>query len=334
MYEPDLWKYCTAEHCREMLLSFRLLEGEEWTEDKVISCLYAVSNHTEKHYSRIRIPKKGGGVRQIQAPDPLLKTIQRSILHHILEGFELPPCAAAYHKGASIRENAACHTGRNVVLKLDIKDFFGSITFSMVHQRAFNSRYFPVPVGTLLTSLCCYKDSLPQGSPASAAISNLVMKPFDEYMEGWCQIQDIVYSRYCDDMTFSGDFAAAEVIGKVKGYLGAMGFELNQSKTKVLTRHTRQSVTGIVVNDKVSVPSAYRRALRQDVYYCRKFGVQEHLKSRNVKKYLEMGAAGEVKYLMSLLGKIGFILSVTPEDVWFSEAEETVKTLLMQYRMK
>ena len=49
MHEPDLWKYCTAEHCREMLLSFRLLEGEEWTDDKVISCLYAVSNHTEKH---------------------------------------------------------------------------------------------------------------------------------------------------------------------------------------------------------------------------------------------------------------------------------------------
>lgn len=73
MHEPDLWKYCTAEHCREMLLSFRLLEGEEWTDDKVISCLYAVSNHTEKHYNRLRIPKKGGGVRQIQAPDRCLR---------------------------------------------------------------------------------------------------------------------------------------------------------------------------------------------------------------------------------------------------------------------
>lgn len=165
MHEPDLWKYCTAEHCREMLLSFRLLEGEEWTDDKVISCLYTVSNHTEKHYNRLRIPKKGGGVRQIQAPDPLLKTIQRNILHHILEGLELSPCAAAYHRGASIRDNAARHTGKNVVLKLDIKDFFGTITFSMVQQRAFSSRYFPVPVGTLLTSLCCLRDTLPQGSP-------------------------------------------------------------------------------------------------------------------------------------------------------------------------
>lgn len=330
MYETDLWKYCTAEHCREMLLSFRLLEGEGWTDEKVISCLYAVSNHTEKHYNRLRIPKKGGGFRQIQAPDPLLKAIQRNILHHILEGLEVSACAAAYRRGASIRENAACHTGQRVVLKLDIKDFFGSITFPMVQRSSFNNRYFPPSVGTLLTSLCCFHDYLPQGSPASAAISNLVMKPFDDYMEGWCRERGITYSRYCDDMTFSGDFAAAEVTRKVRGFLNAMGFELNRSKTKVLTRHTRQTVTGIVVNDKASVPASYRRKLRQEVYCCRKFGVQEHLKSRGEKKYLEMGKAGEIKYLMSLLGKIGFVLSVTPEDAWFREAESTVKELLRE----
>ncbi len=88
----------------------------------------------------------------------------------------------------------------------------------------------------------------------------------------------------------------------MKGFLDAMGFELNRSKTKVLTRHTRQTVTGIVVNDRVSVPAAYRRELRQDIYYCRKFGVREHIRSRSEKKYLDLGEAGEVKYLMSLLG--------------------------------
>ena len=330
MHEPDLWKYCTAEHCREMLLSFHLLEGEEWTDEKVISCLYAVSNHTEKHYSRLRIPKKGGGVRQIQAPDPLLKAIQRNILHHILDGLELSSCAAAYRRGASIWENAACHTGKMVVLKLDIKDFFGSITFPVVHRSAFNSRYFPTSVGTLLTSLCCLNDCLPQGSPASAVISNLVMKPFDEYMDGWCRERSITYSRYCDDMTFSGDFSAAEVIRKVKGFLGAMGFELNRSKTKILTRRTRQSVTGIVVNDKVSVPASYRKEVRQDVYYCMKFGVQAHLERRGEEKYLKMGPAGEVRYLTSLLGKIGFILSAAPGDIWFTEAKEAVKSLLRE----
>ena len=223
MGEPGLWKYCTAGHCREMILSLRLLEGEEWTERRVLSCLYAISNHTEKHYNKQKLIKKGGGVRHILAPDPVLKTVQRNILHHVLEGLEVSPCAMAYRKGVSVRLNAACHMDKQVVLKLDIKDFFGSITYPMAHRGAFNSRYFPVPVGTLLTSLCCCQDRLPQGSPASAAISNLVMKPFDTYMEGWCRDRGIVYTRYCDDMTFSGDFRVSAVYGKVNGFLGAMG---------------------------------------------------------------------------------------------------------------
>lgn len=328
---PDLWKYCTAEHCREMLLSLGLLEGEEWTDDRVLSCLYAVSNHAEIHYNKMQIPKKGGGVRTILAPDPLLKAIQRNILHHVLDGLELSPCAAAYHKGASIRRNAAVHVGKETVLKLDIEDFFGSITFPMVRQSAFKSRYFPVPVGTLLTALCCYKDRLPQGSPASAAISNLVMKPFDEYMDHWCGEREITYSRYCDDMTFSGTFDAAEVYGKVKGFLTSMGFALNASKTKLLTRHGRQTVTGMVVNDKIQVPASYRKAVRQEVHYCLKYGVKEHLKYRNERTYLDMGEKGEQTYLMSLLGKISFILSANPDDRWFKQAAEAVKGNLKTY---
>ena len=328
MYDTDLWKHCTPRHCREMILSFSLLEGGEWTDERIISCLYAVSNHTEQHYTCLKIPKKGGGVRRVMAPDPLLKTIQRNILHHILEGYEIPCCATAYHKGASIRGNAMVHLGHEVVLKLDIKDFFGSITFPMVGQRAFGRQYFPEPVGVLLTSLCCYNDRLPQGSPASAAVSNLVMRPFDRYMAAWCGQREVIYSRYCDDMTFSGDFDVSEVMNKANGFLGAMGFELNRSKTKVLTRQERQTVTGIVVNEKLQVPSSYRRELRRDVHYCLKYGVQEHLKRRNERTYLDMGKDGETRYLMSLSGKIRFVLSVNPQDRWFREADDRVKRLL------
>lgn len=127
MGEPGLWKYCTAGHCREMILSLRLLEGEEWTQGRVLSCLYAISNHTEKHYNKQKLIKKGGGVRHILAPDPVLKTVQRNILHHVLEGLEVSPCAMAYHKGASVRLNAACHMDKQVVLKLDIKDFLEAL---------------------------------------------------------------------------------------------------------------------------------------------------------------------------------------------------------------
>lgn len=313
------------EQCREMLLSFRLLEGEEWSDDRVISCLYAVSNHVEKHYTRIRIPKKNGGFRELLAPDPLLKTIQRNILHHVLEGFTVSSRATAYRKGTAIRDNAAPHTGKRLLLKMDIHDFFGSISFSMVHQSAFPGKYFPPSVGTMLTALCCCHEYLPQGSPASPAISNLVMRPFDDYMDKWCGEREIVYTRYCDDMTFSGDFDVKEVFLKVRGFLEAMGFELNPSKTKVLTRGSRQTVTGIVVNETLKVPSAYRRSLKQEIYYCMKYGVWEHLKRTGRQMEPEKREVEERKYLLSLLGRVSFVLSVNPEDTWFANAKEMLE---------
>lgn len=150
-------------------------------------------------------------------------------------------------------------------------------------------------------------------------------------MEGWCRDRGIVYTRYCDDMTFSGDFRVSAVYGKVNGFLGAMGFELNQSKTKVLTRHVRQTVTGMVVNDKVQVPLPYRRALRQEVYYCLKYGVKEHLRHRGETAYLAMGEEGELRYLQSLCGRIGFVLSADPEDKWFRDAADLVTGNIKTY---
>ena len=107
----------------------------------------------------------------------------------------------------------------------------------------------PPAAGVLLTSLCCYRDCLPQGSPVSAAVSNLVMRPFDEYMGTWCRERGISYTRYCDDLTFSGDFNVKEVRDKAENFLKVMGFSLNRKKTRVLGRGQRQCVTGIVVND-------------------------------------------------------------------------------------
>ena len=319
MGEPGLWKYCTAGHCREMILSLRLLEGEEWTQGRVLSCLYAISNHTEKHYNKQKLIKKGGGVRHILAPDPVLKTVQRNILHHVLEGLEVSPCAMAYRKGASVRLNAACHMDKQVVLKLDIKDFFGSITFPMVHRGAFNSRYFPVPVGTLLTSLCCCQDRLPQGSPASAAISNLVMKPFDTYMEGWCRDRGIVYTRYCDDMTFSGDFDETKVISFVKKNLRDMQLTINDAKTRVRKQGQQQEVTGIVVNYKPQLARSIRKDIRKDVYYIKKYGLQSHL------QYIQEERS---HYLEHLFGLINYALFINSDDKEMKRYKMDIKYLM------
>ena len=293
MARTDLWKYCSAEQCREMMLSFRLVGAGDWPPEKIMGCLYALSNHAEKHYQRVNIPKRSGGFRTLLVPDPLLKNVQRNLLHHVLDGFTVSDSAAAYRKGASVAANAGKHQGRMIVMKMDIEDFFGSITFPMVLHHAFPAAYFPPAVGVMLASLCCCHDRLPQGAPTSPAISNLVMKPFDEYMEAWCGEREIVYSRYCDDMTFSGVFEGSEVKGKLYGFL--------------------------------------RRRLRQEIYSCMKYGAKEHLTRTGRQAYLNDGDGGTRRYLESLLGKTAYVLLASGNgDAWFREAQMKLREMLGQ----
>lgn len=316
----ELWKYCTPKDCREMILSLRLLEGMDWEDEKVIACLYSISNHPERHYSPILIPKKDGAKRRLMAPDPLLKIIQKNILRHILDGREVSPHAYAYKKKVAALDNAAPHVGKDVILKLDIKDFFGSVSFTAAAANAFPSRYFPPAVQMLLTSLCFCNEELPQGAPTSPSISNLVMRPFDDYMGEWCEKRCVTYTRYSDDMIFSGNFNPNLVRRKAENFLNAMGFELNEMKTKVALQGGRQSVTGIVVNEKPQLARDYRRKLRQEIYFCEKLGVRVHLENMGKKKYLGRGEEGNEKYLQSLLGKVNYILCVNPQDMWFQAA--------------
>ena len=312
-----LWRYCTKEQCRDLLLSFQLFGETNWSFEKQIACLYTVSNHIEAHYHYIIIPKKDGSKRQLDIPDYILKKIQKNILHHIIEKFSVPECATAYQKGKGILNNVTPHIGKKTVLKLDIKDFFHSIIFPMVYARAFPEEYFPPSIRTLLTYLCCYRDRLPQGAPSSAAISNLVLKPFDTYMELWCKDRNIQYTRYCDDMTFSGNFHKKEVMKKVQHFLHLSGFSLNYKKTKELSSNRRQQVTGIVVNSKPQVSKEYRRRVSQEIYYCQKFGVLSHLKYIDDKEHLPLGQIGVRKYVYSLQGKVQYILYINPEDKLF-----------------
>ncbi len=310
-----LWKYCTKEQIKDMLISFHLLGETDWAEEKILACLFALSNHPKEHYHPVRIPKGRGGYRTLDVPDGLLKKVQRNILHHILDGFTPSAAAAAYQRGSSVRANAEQHQGKELVLKLDICDFFRNITFPMVLSKAFPGEYFPPSVRVMLTSLCCLDHHLPQGAPTSPAISNLVMAPFDEHMLDWCGQRGISYSRYSDDMTFSGDFNWEGVLRKTEGFLEAYGLELNREKTRLCTRGARQTVTGIVVNEKLQLSREYRRRLRQEIHYCRTYGVEDHLRRVGRDETQKRG------YLQSLLGKVRYLLYVNPQDLWFREAE-------------
>ncbi|MBQ3089783.1 MAG: RNA-directed DNA polymerase [Oscillospiraceae bacterium] len=269
--------------------------------------LYAVSNHINKHYHKATLPKKSGGFRTLSVPDEALKSIQRRIVEVLLISMPVSRYAMAYRYGSSTLQNAKHHVGKQLVLKLDIFRFFDSIRYSTVKDKVFPEEIYAESLRILLTMLCYHKDALPQGAPSSPAITNIILYEFDERVGQWCRDQGIAYTRYSDDMTLSGSFDPAEVIRFVRLELKKMGFLLNEQKTRIQRPGQQQSVTGIVVNERLSIPADYRRKLQQQLYYCKKFGVQSHL----TKIGLEVS---EATYRMQLLGKINYVLQLSPND--------------------
>ena len=277
--------------------------------------LYAVSNNLSKHYRKVKLPKKSGGYRNLSVPDAVLKSIQKRIAQVLLVCMPVSRYAKAYRFGSSTLGNAKHHIGKQVVLKLDILHFFDSIRYSTVKDKVFPGEIYAEPLRILLTMLCYHKEALPQGAPSSPAITNIILYAFDEHIGQWCRGRGIAYTRYCDDMTFSGNFDPEEVIRYVKLELKKMGFLLNEQKTKIQRPGQQQTVTGIVVNEKLSIPAEYRRKLRQELYYCRKFGVRDHL--------LKIGLdISEDTYRTQLLGKVNYVLQLHPDDQDMSEAKK------------
>lgn len=280
--------------------------------------LYGLSNNLEKHYHNEFIPKSDGSKRKLSVPDFILKKVQKSIADNILAQYPISRYAKAYKIGSSVQKNALPHIGKKKLLKLDIEGFFDHIRYSQVKNIVFYKEKYSEPIRVLLTMLCYYKESLPQGAPTSPAITNIIMYNFDEKVGDFCIKKKIVYTRYCDDMTFSGDFDEREIISFVKCELCNLGLFLKNRKTVLIPTSKRQVVTGIVVNEKINVTKDYKKYIRQEIHYIKKFGLDEHLK--------RLGILNKQQYLLSLKGRIAFVLQTTPNNHEFVE----YKNFLMQ----
>lgn len=313
-----MWKYIGTKECNDFLLSLNLINCKD--KKKYIKILYSLSNNIEKNYKKYKIKKRTGGYRIIYQPNDILKQIQTRILNNILENKRISKSAKAYHKNISLKDNALPHINKTMILKLDIKDFFENISFWNIYNSCFSIEYFPKSVGMILTYLCTYENHLPQGSPTSAYISNLVMKNFDETIANWCELRKIDYTRYSDDMTFSGEFNPSELIKIVRKELYHLGLELNDKKIHVIYKSSCQNVTGIVVNEKIQVSRAYRQKIRQEIYYINKYGLESHLKSQNIK-------SDKKEYLNKLYGKILYVLQINENDKQFNRYKQYVNEL-------
>lgn len=245
------------------------------------------------HYHRYSIPKKTGGMRAISAPKPALAAAQQWILEHVLAKLETEPEAHGFVPGKSIVTNASPHVGRAVVINLDLSSFFPTLTFRRV-KGLFGKLGYSEHVATVFSLLCTEPPRvaaeldgkvwgvalgervLPQGACTSPAITNAVCRRLDRRLRGLAARHGFTYTRYADDLTFSGEDRrkVGLLLHSVRSILTDEGFAEHPRKTRVMGRGRRQEVTGVTVNSKVALSREDKRRLRAILHNASKLGLQ------------------------------------------------------------
>ena len=212
--------------------------------------IYRLSRFADKHYSTYRIAKKTGGYRTIAQPSAELKALQGWILRNILERLTVSPACKGFELEASILDNAKPHVGASAVMCLDLENFFPSINVNQIWA-VFSTLGYNPRMASVLASLCTFQGSLPQGSPASPKLSNLVSIKMDKRLIGYAGKRGIIYTRYADDLSFSA--LSYTKLAKAYPFLSKIieseGFHLNCAKTRLAGPARQHRITGLVVNE-------------------------------------------------------------------------------------
>lgn len=280
-------------------------------------------------YKRFKIKKKRGGYRVIQTPSNELKFLQKWILNNILEKIPSHNSCKGFDKDTSIKKNAECHLNTDCVLKIDLLRFFDSINERRVYG-IFKSLGYIENLCVSMAKLCTieHKESfynsfksneqklkdylidkdegvLPQGAPSSPKLANLVLRRLDLRLTKLCNKRKINYSRYADDLTFSGNEIDLRNIKKIiYRIIHSENLFVNFGKTKFLKRGSSFFVTGLSVhNNEVQVIKRKKKEIEHHLYHCLNNGVMGHLikakiTNRNFKDWL--------------FGNICFVYSIEP----------------------
>ena len=236
-------------------------------------------------YKTFAVPKKSGGVRNISAPCPELKLLQRRLSDGLQSCWDeinnqkkiTKPISHGFRRDASIVTNASVHRGKRFVFNVDLKDFFDSINFGRVYGFFVKNKDFALTesAAKILAAIACHEGKLPQGSPCSPVLSNLIGQILDVRLAQLARRHGCNYSRYADDLTFSTNerifpsaialsnadhsWEAGTALSKI---IEKSGFQLNPKKTRMQYRNSRQEVTGVVVNRRINTRPEYRRLTR------------------------------------------------------------------------
>ena len=235
-------------------------------------------------YNTLEIPKKNGDTRTICVPNKNLKKVQKKLYNKLSTYYDeiktqnnfTSKISHGFEKNRSIVTNAEVHKNKRYVVNLDLLVFFPSINFGRVRSYFIKNNYFEIndDIATILAQLTCYKGTLPQGASTSPLIANMICNIMDIRILKIAKKYRLDYTRYADDLTFStnnkyflNDYD--KFLEDIKNIIHRSGFELNSKKTRLLFSNSRQEVTGLVVNKKISVPKEYyknTRAMAHSLY--------------------------------------------------------------------
>lgn len=252
-------------------------------------------------YVDFEIPKAKGGTRTISAPRAPLRKIQRQIHTQILAKVAAHDAAHGFVVGRSTVSNASPHVGAVLLIKTDIQEFFPTIHYGRV-RGLFRLLGYAEAVASTLAALCTrrtvverdgeksvvWPGLLPQGAPTSPAIANLLCRRLDARLSGFATRIDARYTRYADDLSFSFadlDHAMSLDLGKLFWWIDQIiqqeGFREHPGKRQVLWPNRRQQVTGIVINEKLSLPRDARRRFRAILHNCKTHGIASQARGRD-----------------------------------------------------
>jgi RNA-directed DNA polymerase len=214
-------------------------------------------DNIESSYRTYRVRKPNGGWRVITEPCDELKVLQKEIADRLEREIPVSEYAFGFKKGVSCVDSAKMHVGKDWILTVDVKDFFPSIGND--HLTFLNDTE---------KKICTLNGGLPQGSPSSPIISNVVMRDIDKRLQDIFSKRNVSYSRYADDICLSG-FGRIDIeehVERVSGVLISLALNVNKKKTKFMPKYVRQTVLGIVVNEKISINRKTRKNLRSALH--------------------------------------------------------------------
>lgn len=275
------------------------------------SSIDRVLERPAQFYRKLCIPKKGkhnrGKYRIVYEVEPEINNLQKNIATAIASRRQFPEYVQGFVSKRSIATNAALHLAKKYVLNVDIKDFFDSITQEKVAE-VFKELGCTDSIALVFAKLCTLHGHLIQGASTSPVLANLVCVALDQELAELGKKYDCSYSRYADDITFSGDQLPRKK--EVEKCLKQQGFQLNPHKWKRQLRGQSQCVTGLTVFDgmRPRIPKNVKRKLRQILHYASKYGLERHLHKMD-----KIDCDSYVHEILRIDGLIAFMYSVEPE---------------------